>query len=113
MLRDTFKEGYLLKPDYDTTGNNITEVVLQKGRRLQSTSGSIWTRNKFDLSAVPLTPKYTQPLLLRDGKVDDISFLMYLIPSEDHPFYQKIVDAHKNNQVDGDEDPDDHLFEYE
>lgn len=116
MLRDTFKEGYLLKPDYDPADNIITEVVLQKDRRRRSTSGSIWTRTKFDLSAVPLAPKYTKPLLLRDGKVDDIAFLMRLIPSEHHTFYRKIVDGHKNNEVDVNEDPndpDDHLLDYE
>lgn len=120
MLRLEFREGYLLKSDYEPAGTNVTEVVLQKGRLTKGErQGSIWSREKFDLSAVPLPPKYTQPLLLRDGKVEDIAFLMKLLPLNEQVFYQKIVDAHRNDQVDWDNndedpaDPNDHLFEYE
>ncbi|KAG0719952.1 hypothetical protein GWK47_049433 [Chionoecetes opilio] len=111
LLRLAFREGYLLKSDYEADSENITEVRLQKGR-------AAWSRKAFDLS-VPRRPKhYSRPLALKKEKVRDLQYLLDLMPVNKQTFYNNIIDAHTvglTADVPPDEDPDDlhELLEYQ
>ncbi|KAK3858615.1 hypothetical protein Pcinc_035203 [Petrolisthes cinctipes] len=52
FLRLEFREGYLLKSDYEADNENVTNVRLQKGR-------AAWSRKLFDLFAPPLPSQST------------------------------------------------------
>ncbi|KAG0718683.1 hypothetical protein GWK47_051967 [Chionoecetes opilio] len=111
LLRLAFREGYLLKPDYEADSENITEVRLQKGR-------AAWSRKVFDLSAPRLLKHYSRPLAFKKEKVHDLQYLLDLMPVNKQTFYNNIIDAHTvglTEDVSPDEDPDDldELLEYE
>ncbi|KAG0716245.1 Solute carrier family 35 member F5 [Chionoecetes opilio] len=111
LLRLAFREGYLLKSDYEADSENITEVRLQKGR-------AAWSRKVFDLSAPRLPKHYSRPLALKKEKVRDLQYLLDLMPVNKQTFYNTIIDAHTvglTEDVPPDEDPDDldELLEYE
>ncbi|KAG0728952.1 hypothetical protein GWK47_031367 [Chionoecetes opilio] len=105
LLRLAFREGYLLKSDFETDSENITEVRLQKGR-------AAWSRKVFDLSVLRLPKHYSRPLALKKEKVRDP------MPVNKQTFYNNIIDAHTvglTEDVSPDEDPDDldELLEYQ
>ena len=110
LLRLAYRQGYLLKSDYEADDNNITEVRLQKGR-------AAWSRKLFDLSAQPLPKQYTGPLVLRPEKVRDLQFLLALMPQNAHPFYWSIIDTQAGDGIStqNEDNPDDldELLEYE
>ncbi|KAG0714678.1 hypothetical protein GWK47_013635 [Chionoecetes opilio] len=111
LLRLAFREGYLLKSDYETDSENINEVRLQKGR-------AAWSRKVFDLSAPRLPKHYSRPLALKKEKVRNLQYLLDLMPVNKQTFYNYIIDAHTvglTEDVPPDEDPDDldELLEYE
>ncbi|KAG0717398.1 hypothetical protein GWK47_054537 [Chionoecetes opilio] len=111
FLRLAFREGYLLKSDYEADSENITEVRLQKGR-------VAWSRKVFDLSAPRLPKHYSRPLALKKEKVRDLQYLLDLMPVNKQTFYNNIINAHTvglTEDVPPDEDPDDldELLEYE
>ncbi|KAG0718381.1 hypothetical protein GWK47_052487 [Chionoecetes opilio] len=103
LLCLTFREGYLLKSDYEADSENITEVRLQKGR-------AAWSRKVFDLSVPRLPKQYSRPLALKKEKVRDLQYLLDLMPVNKQTFYNNIIDAHTvglTKDVPPDEDPDD------
>ncbi|KAG0729050.1 hypothetical protein GWK47_031183 [Chionoecetes opilio] len=110
LLRLAFREGYLLKSDYEADSENITEVRLQKGL-------AAWSRKVFDLS-VPRLPRHdSRPLALKKEKVRDLQYLLDLMPVNKQT-YNNIIDAHTvglTEDVPPDEDPVDldELLEYE
>ncbi|KAG0716515.1 hypothetical protein GWK47_009512 [Chionoecetes opilio] len=111
LLRLAFREGYLLKSDYEADSENITEVRLQKGR-------TAWSRKVFDLSVPRLPMHHSRPLALKKEKVRDLHYLLDLMPVNKQTFYNNIIDAHTvglTKDVPPDEDPDDldELLEYE
>ncbi|KAG0721411.1 hypothetical protein GWK47_006373 [Chionoecetes opilio] len=111
LLRLGFREGCLLKSDYEADGENITAVRLQKGR-------AAWSRKVLDLSAPRLPKHYSRPLALKKEKVRDLQYLLDLMPVNKQTFYNNIIDAHTvglTEDVPPDEDPDDldELLEYE
>ncbi|KAG0726080.1 Retrovirus-related Pol polyprotein from type-1 retrotransposable element R2 [Chionoecetes opilio] len=111
LLCLAFREGYLLKLDYEADSENITEVRLQKGR-------AAWSRKVFDLSALRLPKHYSRPLALTKEKVCDLQYLLDLMPVNKQTFYNNIIDAHTvglTEDVPPDEDTDDldELLEYE
>ncbi|KAG0713993.1 hypothetical protein GWK47_014971 [Chionoecetes opilio] len=111
LLCLAFREGYLLKSDYEADSENITEVRLQKGR-------AAWSRKVFDLSAPRLPKHYSRPLALKKEIVRDLQYLLDLMPVNKETFYNYIIDAHTvglTEDVPPDEDPDDldELLEYE
>ncbi|KAG0711579.1 hypothetical protein GWK47_020361 [Chionoecetes opilio] len=111
LLRLAFREGYLLKSDYEADSENITEVRMQKGR-------AAWSRKVFDLSAPRLPKHYSRPLALKKEKVRDLQYLLDLMPVNKQTFYNNIIDTHTvglTEDVPPDEDPDDldELLEYE
>ncbi|KAG0726611.1 hypothetical protein GWK47_036172 [Chionoecetes opilio] len=111
LLRLAFREGCLLKSDYEADSENITEVRLQKGR-------AAWSRKVFDLSVPRLPKHYSCPLALKKKKVCDLQYLLNLMPVNKQTFYNNIIDAHTvglTEDVPPDEDPDDldELLEYE
>ncbi|KAG0719726.1 hypothetical protein GWK47_049924 [Chionoecetes opilio] len=111
LLRLAFREGYLLKSDYEADSENITEVRLQKGR-------TAWSRKVFDLSVPRLPMHHSRPLALKKEKVRDLHYLLDLMPVNKQTFYNNIIDAHTvglTKDAPPDEDPDDldELLEYE
>ncbi|KAG0729609.1 hypothetical protein GWK47_000307 [Chionoecetes opilio] len=111
LLRLAFREGYLLKSDYEADSENITEVRLQKGR-------AAWSRKVFDLSAPRLPKHYSRSLAFKKNKVCDLQYLLDLMPVNKQTFYNYIIDAHTvglTEDVPPDEDPDDldELLEYQ
>ncbi|KAG0712923.1 hypothetical protein GWK47_001966 [Chionoecetes opilio] len=103
LLHLAFREGYLLKSDYEADGENITEVRLQKGR-------PAWSRKVFDLSVPRLPKHYSRPLALKKEKVCDLQYLLDLMPVNKQTFYNNKIDAHTvglTEDVSPDEDPDD------
>ena len=108
LLRNDYLEGYLLKSDYEADDSNITRVRLQKGRARVA-----WSRQLFDLSAHPLTKQYNGPISLTPEKVRDLQYLLTLLPTMSHPFYQEIIDANTAGRTDGssnEDESDDLLF---
>ncbi|KAG0714266.1 hypothetical protein GWK47_014468 [Chionoecetes opilio] len=111
LLRLAFREGCLLKSDYEADSENITEVRLQKGR-------AAWSRKVFDLSAPRLPKHYSRPLALKKEKLHDLQYLLDLMPVNKQTFYNNIIDAHTVGLTKGvppDEDPNDldELLEYD
>ncbi|KAG0720936.1 hypothetical protein GWK47_047435 [Chionoecetes opilio] len=103
LPRLAFREGYLLKSDYEADGENIPEVRLQKGWAARS-------RKVFDLSAPRLPKHYSRPLAFIKEKVRDLQYLLDLMPVNKQTFYNNIIDAHTvglTEDVPPDEDPDD------
>ncbi|KAG0718020.1 hypothetical protein GWK47_007872 [Chionoecetes opilio] len=103
LLRLAFREGCLLKSDYEADGENITEVRLQEGRAARS-------RKVFDLSVPRLPKHYSRPLALKKEQVRDLQYLLDLMPVNKQTFYNNIIVAHTvglTEDVPPDEDPDD------
>ncbi|KAG0700699.1 Lamin-B receptor [Chionoecetes opilio] len=76
LLRLAFREGCLLKSDYEADGENITEVRLQKGR-------TAWCSKVFDLSDPRLPKHYSRPLALKKEKVRFSNALPWLLVALD------------------------------
>ncbi|KAG0716978.1 hypothetical protein GWK47_008392 [Chionoecetes opilio] len=111
LPRLAFREGCLLKSDYEADGERITEVRLQKGQAAGS-------RKVFDLSAPRLPKHHSRPLALKKEKVPDLQYLLDLMPVNKQTFHNNITHAHTvrlTEDVPPDEDPDDldQLLEYQ
>ena len=81
LINVRYREGYAIKSDYTNDESNITKVRLMKGK-------GAWSRDKFDLSTVPLPPLYDAPINLTEEKLSDLRSLLCLMPDDKKVFYQ-------------------------
>ena len=84
----SFPEGYTLKEGYDVMDTSDEHRVrLMKGR-------GKYSRKAFDLSAVPLMPKYNSPIPLAPEKTKDLKDLIpYIAPMEAQAYLKSVVDS--------------------
>lgn len=98
LIHLNYREGYAIKSDYTNDDNNITQVRLMKRR-------GAWSREKFNLSTVPLPPLYDTPINLSVEKLIDLKSLLCLMPDDKKAFYQGLqASTVEHNVMPPDED---------
>lgn len=84
ILKQDYKEGYLLKSDYNNDTRNIVKVRLMPGREP-------FRADLFDLGALNLPQKYTSPVRLSREKLDDLKTLLPLLPATKPYYYEDLI----------------------
>ena len=72
-----------------------------------------WSRDRFNLSTVPLPPLYDAPLKLSEEKLSDLRSLLCLMPDEKKAFYQGLQAGRVDNNIMPPDEDDDELLDYE
>ena len=119
VLDSGYKEGYLLKTDYDAndTADNTQYVRLQKAK-------GDYSRKSFDLSEVPLKVKYTEERLLNPDKIKDLITLSRLMPPASEAWTKQTINKQqelarqkkpvsREDDEDVGQDPDNDLLDYD
>ena len=111
LVEDNYRMGITVSHYYGDFMGNI-KWKLQKGRN------TVYDPAKFDLSSVPLTPKFPNGVLLDAKKLDHIRSLTSYIPADKREFYTTLFDGQKRlkdlgaDNLHDDDDPDDDLLDY-
>lgn len=93
-----YKEGFLMKSSYDFTDDQVDthRCRLQKGRMNVKYSAKL-----FDLSTVPLVPKYTTPRCLNKDKVNDLEKLLDYVHSNAREWMRELIAEQRSLQSHG------------
>ena len=106
VLPFDFKEGYVLKEDYDPEDGNCTPVRLMPGRKKYDST-------KFNLSRYAMQPKYQTERVLKPEKVRDLQALtVFIINQERRAWLEGLVQSQNHlRQIEPQVEPGDDQLE--
>ena len=87
-----YKEGFMVKGDYDLSDTNAHQVRLMKGNRNYS-------HKFFNLSSVPLYPLYDEDRKLQAKKVQDLGKLQRFMGPASQQWYAELLSKQRSSQA--------------